>query len=55
MSLDTHFIDLSLTESQTYIICSLCIKVILISWASIGSQEICYTQNNYNEFNVKET
>jgi hypothetical protein len=54
MSLDTptHNIDLSLTESQTGDICSICVKSHIRT--SFGAQNIYYTQNNHNEFNCIE-
>ena len=57
MSLDnqTHLIDSYLTESQTNIISSTCVKVIFISRAPFGAQEIYYIQNDHNELNVMET
>jgi hypothetical protein len=49
----SHYIIQYLTERKTEYICSGCVK--LISWASIGTQEIYFTQNNHNEFNFMET
>ena len=57
MSIDNqpHFIDYYSPESQTNIICSICVKVIFIPWAPFGAQEIYYIQNNHNELDFMET
>ena len=52
MSLDNqrHSTDQSLTEIQTGNI-----RSVKISQVLFRAQEICYTQNDYNQFNFMET